>query len=221
MRRSMMLAGLTALGLLASGCGLGCKDVDRVYAATRPGFTVSDATSSDSTPVALYASLDYTQTSGVDDFSGVFRVLAKDAGDSRNLLMTLHGYGTPPADRLDLALSVPTKARTGDEYPIVAAFPPPPYRTAEWGFRAPLPQGQVEIGFTRSHAAIPNSPYDYVPHYTATAASGTVRIVRRDRGVLLVAIDAVVSDGAGRSLRVKGTVSVEASTHGQACISLD
>lgn len=221
MSRSITFAGLTAIALLASGCGLGCRDVDRVDAATTLGFTVNDGAGSDSTLVALYAQLDYTQTAGVDDFPGVFRVLAQEAGDSRSLLMTLHGYETPPGDRLDLALSIPTKARTGDELHIARAFPPPPYRTAEWGFRAPLAQGQVEIGFSRSHPAIPNPPYDYVPHYTATAASGTVRIVRRERGLLRLEIDALVSDAAGRSHRIRGMVTVSARTQGQACISLD
>jgi hypothetical protein len=220
MNRTTTLAGLIAVAFSASGCGLGCRDVNRIHAGTAAGFTVTDLALADSTPAALYAGLDYTQ-SGVQDFPRVFAVIANETHDSRNLLMTVHGYETTPGDRLDLALSIPANARTGDQFRVAGTFVPPAYPGDEWGFRAPLSASDVEVGFTRSHAAIPNPPYDYTAHYTATSATGTIRVAARDRGLLHLALDVTVSDASGHRHRIAGVLMVTSMTQGQACPGLD
>ena len=222
MRRIPTAAALLALAATLGGCGLGCEDVNRIHAATAPGFGVTAADAAGTTGAMLFGSADYTQeeTGSIPDFDEVFAVLARNSGDGRNLQFTLVGYETVPGDRIVLVLSIPTRAQQGDRFRVTGAFAPPAPWVDEWTFRRAVAPGDVEIAFARTRATIPNPPYHYAPVYTATRAAGTVQVLRRERGHLDLQVDLVASDDAGRGYRVAGTMGVTAAREGEACFSL-
>lgn len=220
MRPPGALAAVLALAGALSGCGLGCEDVERIRAATAAGFGVTEPGAAGTTGAMLYGFADYTQDEAVPDFDEVFAVLARNAGDGRNLQFTLTGYETPPGDRITLTLSIPARAQQGDRYLVTGAFAPPAPWVDEWTFRAPLAPGETEVGFERSRPQIPTPPYNFAAVFTATRASGTVQVLRRERGRLTVEVDVTAADGTGRGYRVAGTVDVTATTEGEVCPSL-
>lgn len=222
MRRIATTALLLALAGSLGGCGLGCDDVNRIHAATAPGFGVTRVGAAGTTGAMLYGTADYTQreTGSLPDFDEVFAVLARNSGDGRNLQFTLTGYETPPGDRIVLVLSVPTRAQQGDRFRVVGAFTPPGPWQDEWTFRRAVAPGDTEIGFARTRATIPNPPYDYAAIYTATRATGTIQVLRRERGHLDLQVDVTATDEAGRAYRIAGTLGVSAATEGEACPTL-
>lgn len=222
MRRITTPAALLALAATLGGCGLGCEDVNRIHAATASGFGVTATGSAGTTAAMLYGSADYTQeeTGSLPDFDEVFAVLARNSGDGRSLQFTLVGYETVPGDRITLVLAIPTRAQQGDRLRVTGAFAPPAPWADEWTFRRAVAAGETEVGFSRARATIPNPPYNYAAHYTATAATGSIQVLRRERGHLDLQVDLAVTDAAGRGYRVAGTLGVTAATEGEACISL-
>lgn len=222
MRRIATAAAVLALAATLGGCGLGCEDVNRIHAATGAGFGVTAVGAAGTTGAMLYGSADYTQeeTGSLPDFDEVFAVLARNSGDARSLQFTLVGYETPPGDRIVLVLSVPTRAQQGDRFRVAGAFTPPGPWEDEWTFRRAVAAGETEIGFARTRATIPNPPYNYTAVYTATAATGTVEVLGRDRGRLELRVDVTATDASGRGYRVAGTVNVTAGNEGEACFTL-
>ncbi len=222
MRRIAATAALLALAGSLGGCDLGCEDVDRIHAATAPGFGVTRVGDAGATGAMLYGSADYTQeeTGSIPDFDEVFAVLARNSGDDRNLQFTLVGYETPPGDRIVLVLSVPTRAQQGDRFRVAGAFTPPGPWQDEWTFRRAVAPGDTEVGFARTRATIPNPPYNYAAVYTATRAAGTIEVLRRERGHLDLRVDLTAADEAGLAYRIAGTLGVSAAKEGEACPTL-
>lgn len=222
MRRIATAAALLALAGSLGGCSLGCEDVNRIHAATAPGFGVTQVGAAGTTVAMLYGTADYTQeeTGSLPDFDEVFAVLARNSGDGRNLQFTLTGYETPPGDRIVLVLSIPTRAQQGDRFRVTGAFTPPGPWQEEWTFRRAVAPGDAEIGFARTRATIPNPPYNYAAIYTATRATGTIDVLRRERGHLDLRVDMTATDEAGRAYRIAGTLGVSAAKEGEACPTL-
>jgi hypothetical protein len=214
-------AAVLVLAGSLSGCGLGCEDVNRIQAITAPGFSVTQVGAAGTTGAMLYSRADYTQkeTGSLPDFDEVFAVLARNSGDGRNLQFTLTGYETPPGDRIVLVLSIPTRAQGGDRFRVTGAFTPPGPWQDEWTFRRAVAPGETEIGFARTRATIPNPPYNYAAIYTASRATGTVEVLRRDRGHLSLQLDMTATDDSGRGYRIAGTANVAATTEGEVCFS--
>ena len=221
MRRITIAAAALALAGTLSGCRVGCEDVNRIQTTTAPGFSVTQVGATGTTGAMLYSRADYTQkeTGSLPDFDEVFAVLARNSGDGRNLQFTLTGYETPPGDRIVLVLSIPTRAQQGDRLRVTRAFTPPAPWVDDWTFRQPVASGETEIGFARTRATIPNPPYNYAAIHTATRATGTIDVLRRDRGHLSVQIDVTATDESGRGYRIAGTANVAATTEGEACFS--
>ena len=217
MRRITTTAALIALAGTLGGCGLGCKDVNRVRARTSPAFTITRTGGGATTGALLSGFADYTQRETVPEFARVFAVVARNSGDGRNLQFTLTGYEATPGDRISLTLSVPSRAQQGDRFHVVRAFAPPAPWTGEWTFRDPVSAGETEIAFVRSRATIPNPPYNYAAVYTATRAEGTVEVRWREAGRITLRVDLTATDDTGRGYRLAGDVEVTAATEGEAC----
>jgi hypothetical protein len=216
--RHLRAVALVALTLVASGCRVGCEDVEILRAVTAPGFGVTETGAPGSTGVLLAGDVHYTQRD-VRDFRRIFDILYRRARDERSVAFTLHGYETPPGDRITLTLAIPAGARQGERYRVAGAFVPPAPWIDEWVLRPSVAAGEVEVGFKRSRPAIPDPPYNYTPTYTATGASGSIDVLRRENGLLELQLDFTVTDGAGRGYRVAGRTTVTAVSEGEVCFS--
>lgn len=212
------LTAVLALSLAAGGCGIGCDEAQFVRAATLPGFQVTPAGAAEPVPVALFGDVGHNHA-GQSDFQQVYDVLSMERRDRRAVVVTLIGFETAPADRIVLSLAIPGDAEAGDRYGISGIFPPPVTPEEQWGLQDRAPTGSMTLAFARTRASIPDPPYDYVAHYTATRASGTVAVLRRDRREMLLELDVTVRDAAGSAQQVAGRATVQLIDEGEVCFT--
>src|SRR4051812_21674094 len=141
---------LVILSTLVTQACRPCYELRSVRGEATSGFSVTDASRSGATPVALYATLDNAR----DDRA--YTVIADDVRNSgENLMVTLYGFETPPGDRIAVTVSIPLSAGAGDRFTISRAFTAP--ELGQWGFRQSLAAGQVELGFSRSQYVSPGN----------------------------------------------------------------
>jgi hypothetical protein len=209
----MLRAPSTALFILSCLVTQACRpcyELRSVRGEATSGFSVTDASRSVTTAVALYATLDNAR----DD--PAYNVIANDVrsgGD--NLMVTLYGFETPPGDRIAVTVSIPLSAGTGERFAISRAFTAP--EQGMFGFRQSLAAGQVELGFSRSQYI---NPGNYTFGYVANTASGEIRVLRRQPGVMELSVDALVSNGTGPAYRIVGPILLTTRTQGDVCPSI-
>jgi hypothetical protein len=205
-RRSHAAAALlAAVALLATGCGREERTLSVMGSATVAREGLAGET------VRLEGRISDTQLG--PEFSDAWAAVTRGATPYPALMLTVTDAWDGAADRSDLVmglvLAVPTPLRPGAVYPIGGAFAPPsgmPMYWRAWGRRDVAVPGVAEVAlrtfdYRRVGMRVEND-------FVAAAASGAVQVVSAGREQVVLRIDIVATDAAGRRVVLQGELDI-------------
>ena len=207
----LLLAGCNAARLVC-----GAAEQRAVTVNTDPALAYTRADALAPAPLQLIARVT-EQEAGSGGFAELFAVVDDGASIGRGVMLPLGGRDSTTGESIALTLVLPTPLRAGTTFSVWRAFELPlgDLPRGAMAPRALADPSRAEIAFRTGTYHFP--PAEWRTTFLATVASGTVRVRdRHDRGVSLT-LDLVVTDAAGRTVRLTGPVGVFAERYTPPC----
>jgi hypothetical protein len=116
---------------------------------------------------------------------------------------------TDPAtnDVVVISLALPVSLRQGDEYTVGTTYMVEATLNQDirsWGAHDLQQSTKADVAFTAAVYSFP--PPAYAPNFRAATSTGTIRVVKREKGRVELLLNLSFTDTAGKTRSVKGVV---------------
>ena len=209
---------LAALALATAGGLIGCCDAEEQHAVTvsAPGLlTVTRDGATRQIESVIRATDPPIPTA---NFQFVFNTLeGNTVGDG--FALSLSGNDPVSDELITLAVALPMTLRDGDQVPVGTTFRIEPGIDDQRLFGAYDLQDptKAETSLTISTYTFP--PGTYTPTFQASATTGTIQVVERERGRLALMLNLTFTDPAGKTVNVAGKMQAVTERYTPPCFS--
>ena len=216
MNRMRRLLPITALVATFAIGACACEaDEERAVTVSSPdSLTVTDG--DDARKVGAIARLTETDVAR-SSFDFVFNTI-EGASAGEGIALSVSGAGRTPNELVSLVLVLPVALEEGDEYTLGSTFSIQPGVSADprmWGAQELQQAGRAEAAFSIATYTFP--PPLYTADFVAASSTGTIRVVRRERGWVQLVLDLTFTDAAGEVRTVTGQVQANSERYTPPC----
>lgn len=220
MRRIPFRALLAVLLLAAPGCGVLCDaEEERAVSAFSVGSLtlVREYAGAQQSSVRVEGRLE-PRFVGEAAFDAVFGVIARGGAPYDGVVFSLGGTDPSTGELVALSLALPTPLQKGAAFRVGGAFPVAlgAGEAERWRKRTLAAADRAEIALHTGRYTFP--PPAYHTTFAATAADGTVTVLRRWGGdTVELGLDLTAGDDSGRSVQLRGNVYLNAERYTPSC----